>query len=333
LCLAGALLGASGVSAQSDDVAAAANAFSQAQRAELAGDTARAAELYELADGIAPTPEALRSAARSWFSANRPVPAATDAEELLRRYGNDPSSRQLAEEILEKTRPQLGRLQVSCAAPCTLNVDGLAVATEARDQQTVYLEPGPHTLTARFDNGETKKQRLEARAGESVTTQLAPDPHAAPMTVAAPTATPEPAATAPRVARDEEPGRRRLSPAYFWVGLSATAALGAVTIWSGVDLLHARDDFKSTDNPTRKAFDAGESKDLRTSLLIAGTATLAATTTVLAFFTDFKGKRGHADRARNGTRGRRLSAVHGERAVWGLGGDGHGGHFVLRKAF
>src|SRR5687768_599387 len=47
------------------DVAAAANAFARAQKAELAGDHAAAAELYELADSLAPAPEALRSALKA----------------------------------------------------------------------------------------------------------------------------------------------------------------------------------------------------------------------------------------------------------------------------
>lgn len=339
--LAGPLLGASAASAQSDDVAAAANAFGQAQRAELSGDSARAAELYELADGIAPTPEALRSAARAWLNANRLVPAATDAEELIRRYGNDPASRQLADEILGRARPQLGRFQVDCTPHCTLNVDGLAVATEARPTHTVYVAPGPHTLVARFEAGETRKQRLDAHAGDSQQIQLAPEPDStAPV---APATGPEavaPSAGTLTASTESPPSSRKLSPAYFWVALSATAAVGAVTIWSGIDLLNARDDFEKDDSPTRKAFDAGEDKDLRTSILIGSTAALAVTTAVLAFFTDFKGSHGGTDSASNHGPRRRAQRTSGESAttgehapVWGFGTSGRGGQFVVRKAF
>ena len=48
----------------------------------MSGDLARAAELYELADHIAPTPEALRNATRSRLAAGQLVAAATHAEEL-----------------------------------------------------------------------------------------------------------------------------------------------------------------------------------------------------------------------------------------------------------
>ncbi len=339
LCLGGILLGASVARAQGDDVSAAANAFAQAQRAELAGDSARAAELYELADGIAPTPEALRAAARAWFGADRLVPAAAAAEELLRRYGADATSRQLAEEILAKARPQLGRLQASCAQLCTLSVDGLAVSTGARQAHVVYLEPGPHTLVAHFESGETAKQRLQSNAGERVLMQFAPKPSAAPPAPAkvaeeAGPNVPPPAALAPAV--DEPAQKRGLSPAYFWVGLSATAALGAVTIWSGVDLFQARDDFKSKESPTRKAFEAGESKDLRTSILIAGTAALGVTTAILAFFTEFKGDRARsetASRTRGLDQAGRIPNRRATATAWGVGADGQGGHLYVRKAF
>ena len=336
LFLAGSLLGASAAGAQSDDVAAAANAFGQAQRAELSGDSARAAELYELADSIAPTPEALRNAARAWLSANRLVPAATDAEELLRRYGNDPASRELADEILGRARPQLGRFQVDCSQPCTLNVDGLAVATEARPAHTVYLAPGPHTLVARFEAGETRKQRLDAHAGDSVQIQLAPDPGSAPPRSAGAPEVVHLRPTPSQRRRTPRRGSRKLSPAYFWVGLSATAALGAVTIWSGIDLLNARDDFKKDDSPTHKAFDAGEDKDLRTSILIRKYGCVGGHHCCV----------GHLHGLQRKARGCRLGCSlapprarldpaprHSGCPVWGFGANGRGGLFVVRKAF
>src|SRR5690348_3074599 len=65
------------------DVSAAANAFSRAQKAELGGDHEAAAELYELADSLAPAPEALRSALKARKSAGQLGAAAVLAEALL----------------------------------------------------------------------------------------------------------------------------------------------------------------------------------------------------------------------------------------------------------
>ena len=80
---------------------AAAKAFSQAQEAVLAGDNARAADLYELADDLAPSAPALRNAARARLAAGHDAMAATLAAELLRRYPSDKESRDVAEAILE----------------------------------------------------------------------------------------------------------------------------------------------------------------------------------------------------------------------------------------
>ena len=71
-------------SARADDVNGAAKAFSQAQQAMLAGDTARAAEMYELADELAPSAPALRNAARARLAAGHDATAATLAAQLLR---------------------------------------------------------------------------------------------------------------------------------------------------------------------------------------------------------------------------------------------------------
>lgn len=319
------LLVATAQAQQAGDVAAAANAFAQAQRAELSGDHARAAELYELADRIAPTPEALRNATRAWLAAGRHVSAASLAEELLRRYSQDATSRELAEEVLQRTRPLLGRFSVQCADPCTLLVNGLAVGTEARTTHIVYLEPGPHNLTARFEGGETHSARVDARASE--TTQLALAPPATPFAPASTSGAdapeneagaPAPEASASRSKDAEAKSRSGLHPAYFWSGLGATLGVGAVTLWSGLDLLDARDAFKADDNPTRAAFEDGERKDLRTSILIGATAALAVGTAVLGVFTDFRG-RGDEARASRGTTPRRAS-----RGLPGFSADARG---------
>src|SRR5687767_5795002 len=75
------------------DFAAAADAYSRAQEAELRGDYEQAAQLYALADRIAPTSEALRSAARAAERAGLAATACTHAEALLGRDPDDAESR------------------------------------------------------------------------------------------------------------------------------------------------------------------------------------------------------------------------------------------------
>jgi hypothetical protein len=272
---------------------AAANAFQQAQRAEVSGDMARAAELYELADRISPTPEALRNATRSRLQAGQLVAAATHAEELLARYGDEHTSAELANEVLRRARPELGRVKVTCEGECTVVIDGLAGTTHPAEHQVIYVKPGAHQVVGRFAEGESEPVALEAQAGAESELSIAhPPPGATPAAVEP---NPPPADTVEsrqaKYAAQSHHGRSKAHPAYFWALAGATAVVGAVTIWSGVDLLKAKDDFKSDPTPTQGEFNDGEKKDRRTTALIATTGALAAGTVVMAFFTDFKGER------------------------------------------
>ena len=65
------------------DVNGAAKAFSQAQEAMLSGDSARAADLYELADELAPSAPALRNATRARLAAGHYASAANNAAALF----------------------------------------------------------------------------------------------------------------------------------------------------------------------------------------------------------------------------------------------------------
>jgi tetratricopeptide (TPR) repeat protein len=63
---------------------------------------------------------------------------------------------------------------------------------------------------------------------------------------------------------------------------AATAVLGAVALWSGLDTLSARNSYRLM--PTHEAYDAGTRKELRTNLLVGGTAVLGAATLGLGLF-------------------------------------------------
>jgi tetratricopeptide (TPR) repeat protein len=262
--------------AQAEDasVVAAANAYAQAQQAELKGDHDRAAELFELADRIAPTPEALRSATRARMAAGQLALAADDAELLLARDPDpDATSRALADEVLAKARPELARYTFQCGEPCTVVVDRSATMVTPEKTQIVYLSPGSHDIELGFADDAAQRVKLNASAGVART-----------LRVARPALPPAQLAHegAPREAR----ARKGLSPAYFWSAAAATAVAGGLTLWSGLDLVNARDDFKK--DPTRSRFDDGQNKDTRTNALIGVTSVLAVSTITLGFFTRFK---------------------------------------------
>ena len=107
--------------ALADDVIGAAKAFSRAQKAELTGNFAMAAEFFELADSLSPSPEALRSAVRSRKAAGQLSTAALHAETLRDRYPNDAKSQQLANATLTLAEQTLTRVEIECKPrACTL---------------------------------------------------------------------------------------------------------------------------------------------------------------------------------------------------------------------
>ena len=148
------------------DVPAAARAFQAAQRAQLEGDTAGAARLYELADSIAASPEALRSAIRSHVAAGSFARAATLALEAQRRYPDDAEAMALSGEVLAQHAVELGRLHVRCDVPCALVCDGQALGTESVQELDLFLAPGVHMIGARYDGDREREEPIELTAGE-----------------------------------------------------------------------------------------------------------------------------------------------------------------------
>jgi hypothetical protein len=274
-------------SAQQGDVAAAASAFSRAQEAEARGDPSRAASLYELADRISPAPASLRNATRARLAAGQLAAAAVNAEELKRRYPDDAGSSALADEVLLEARQKLARVSAQCAPECHLVVDGLAVSTELKKAHVIYVEPGSHNVVARFDSGQSVSQSADAKAGQPIQLQLIEPP--APPSAAPPAASPAAPMTpvAPPPAADQ--GSSGGLPPVIGLALGGAAVVvGGIAVWSALDTQSASDDFKK--NPTREAFDDGEKKDTRTSVLIGAAAVLGvAGASVLIFATDWGG--------------------------------------------
>ena len=277
--------------AQQGDVSAAAAAFSRAQEAEARGDPSRAASLYELADKISPAPAALRNATRARLAAGQLAAAAVNAEELKRRYPADTDSSTLADEVLNEARQKLGRVSAQCSPDCHLVVDGLAASTELKRAHVVYVQPGPHTVIARFESGAGATENVDATAGQPIQLQLLEPAPAAPPAAAAPPVESAPIAPATPPPAQDQGAAGGLSPV---VGLAiggVAVVLGGVAAWSAIDTQSAADDFKK--NPTREAFDDGESKDTRTNILIGAAAVVGvASASVLLFATDWSRVKG-----------------------------------------
>ena len=88
--------------------------------------------------------------------------------------------------------------------------------------------------------------------------------------------------------------RKGISPAFFGVSLGATVAMGAATIWSGVDTqtnpgVAAVMAACLGKGPTCSLYQEGLAKQNRTNALIGTTAATGAVTIVLAVFTNWRG--------------------------------------------
>jgi hypothetical protein len=282
-----------------EDVEAAAQAFAEAQRAQLRGEPSRAAELFEIADQAAPSPAALRSAIRNRESAGQEVRAATLALRAQQRYPDDRETRDLANATIERLSPRLVRARAVCSVPCTLLVDGGVVGPPAATVD-FFITAGPHAVEARWPRRRTILRSVESSLGTSIEFTITAPPE---NTAAAPTpapAAPKPSATdsspivpapaeqPPRGDRVEATSGGGLPPAVFWTGAALTVVAGGFLTWSGLDTLSARDDYKQA--PTQAGYDHGVKLETRTNILAATTAVLGVATVGVALFaTDWGG--------------------------------------------
>jgi len=272
-------------SAGAQDVAGAANAFSRAQKADLSGDHDTAAELYELADSLAPAPEALRSAIRARKQAGQLRSAAAHAERLLHRYPDDKRSKDLAEATLEEARRKLARVEVHCKPKgCGLVVDGGAGSAEVTEHHVIFLDPGKHEVNAAFGPDRAVPKVAQVKAGDRTSfTFEAPAPSSGPRMTDAGGKTGVSVSAEATADRGAQLSRRGLSPWIFATGAVVTAGLGAVTVWSGLDVMSAHDAYRG--HETQQTYEDGLNKERRTNILVGATVTAGLTTIVLAYFT------------------------------------------------
>jgi hypothetical protein len=296
-CAALAALGVTKVGF-AQDLAAAANAFSRAQKAELAGDHDSAAELYELADSLAPTPEALRSALRARRAAGQLGTAALDAEKLINRYPDDRRSRELADATLEEAKKKLMRLEVKChPRACGVVLDNAAASADTSELQVIYVEAGDHRVIAAFGQDRSDPQVVHGKAGDhvSLTFNAPPERHL----IGGPAGAGGNARAGALGSADRGvvTGGGGLPVWVFAVGAVATVGLGATTIWSAVDVLQANSTYEhniTTPPPgynATAAYNDGRTREMRTNFLVGATVVAAVSTTVIGVFTRWGGSR------------------------------------------
>lgn len=275
---AGQTTGATASEPSAADRQAAGQAYDRATAAYLARDYPRAATLFETAYRLAPASAALLQAVRAHERAGNNLRAATLALRLQAFYASDAAASRQAETTLAATRAQFARIDVTCAGTCTLELDGVL-----QDHSSFFAAPGiEHTVRATFETGPVEHSVTGAAGATERVAFEAP---------AAPIADAHDEQTGPDTADDR--GGSGLSPIPFVIALVATAGAGGVLVWSGVDALDGVPAYEAM--PTAERLADGQSRELRTNILIGVTGALALTALVLAIVTDWDGDGGTAE--------------------------------------
>jgi len=264
-----------GTTTSVEDRSKAAEAYDQGTSAYLSEHYELAAHWFERAYRVAPTSAALLQAVRAHTKAGNSIRAANLALELRDGYPEDERAKRAADEVVARVAPTNVLVNASCEKECALELDGALVR-----HPSFFVTPDvEHALKAAYDDGETS-------------TSVRGDPGSTKsVTLVAPLAPPPP--PVPRWA--------------FFSSLGATLALGAVTVWSGVDADRGVSDYEAaartanspginnggSPTPMEQAenlLDEGRQKERRTNILIGVTAGMAVSTAVLGVFTNWKGE-------------------------------------------
>lgn len=280
------------------DRQSAGEAYDRGTAAYLSEDYARAAQWFETAHRLAPAAAALAQATRAHRRAGHALEAATLALQLRALYPDDGTATRTAARALMGSE-QYFRVDVECSESCTLEVGGSLLA-----HTSFFLEPGDHEVTASFESG-SRVQTATGAAGESLTlTFEAPPPEATPAEPPDPGAVSDPGPGETPATASSGGG---VPVAVTIIGMVATAALGAVLVWSGWHTLDGIGAYE--DNPTEAGYRDGRAREDRTNALIGATGAAAIATLVLALFTDWGGSESDVQA---------LIEIQAERGVIGL---------------
>jgi hypothetical protein len=284
---------ASPAGAQSaEELQAAGQAFQEGQRAQMRGDYAQAAEMFDLANHTAPSAAALRSAIRMHQSAGHHAAAATRAAHSLATYPNDTTTVELASQVIAGCGPLTSHVVITCEPTCALTV-GARVVSASTTHADLYLDPGTHVVRATWADHRSLERTLEAEVGSDQELALhsnGPEVVASETTTAVPPT--EEISPSEAQAHDAAPLRTAsssgLSPVFFAVAVGLTVASAATTIGLGVDMLAARDRYVLM--PTEAGWRDGVGRETATNALLGTSLALAAITVGLAIFTDWDGE-------------------------------------------
>jgi hypothetical protein len=210
------------------------------------------------------------------------------------------SDRQRAADTYDRGVSEFDRGEYAAAAWTFLDADSIAENDDAlenaieaarRAKSKPLLEQAAVRVHAREHPAPSLENRLRDALNEVAAPTKepaplaaatpAPPPESRPLPTAAPAGPPPPAkpqvkrASAPSHASDapDQPGRT-WSPAVFYAGAGLSAVLLGITVWSGVDTLHARSEQPYTADERSSVY----ARAHRTDALLAATVVLSGAT-------------------------------------------------------
>jgi hypothetical protein len=251
--------------------AEAAKKFRAGESAYRRHDYVNAAEDFLAANQILPHAAALFNAARSYEKAGQLSRAANLCARYLRDAPSNDRQQQNAHALIAELTPKLGRIGIDDNGAGNVRIDG-----KAKELDVTFVDPGDHDVSGEFD-GKQVERHVSVVAGSLERVVLEPpQPKPAPAPPSA-----APSASAP--AEQAKPAHAHGWPRFvFYGGVAATAVLGGLTIWSGLDTNSARSDYAN--HPTRAGLDDGLGKEHRTNVLLAATAVVGVATAAIGVF-------------------------------------------------
>ncbi|HVU01554.1 MAG TPA: hypothetical protein VHE30_07370 [Polyangiaceae bacterium] len=275
-----------------EDIKAAESDFNKGREAYKATNYVEAAEYFESADSHAPNDRVLELAINARDKAGHIDRAATLAQYGLDTYPNSERVRKVASPLVDRGRAEMLQVTIQCDEACSLLDGTRLVHGAAAQRRVVYLTPGDHTVRAVWSDDRAVSKNVTGKAGESQTLDFRAPPIPKKVELPPPTT----GTGAPGMDRGAEQKPFGLPPLYFWIGAGTTAALGGVTVWSGIDTLNnpGKDKVERGcvgQGTSCSLYKDGKAKELRTNLLIGATSVVGVATAIVGLFaTDWRGE-------------------------------------------
>lgn len=268
--------------------------FERGAQAFEKGDFTLSAKEFEAALAQRPHPVIRFNFALALARLGRPSAAVAQLRQVESDPAADKDLRGRAEREQKSAELALARVTFRLSDPSRERVELDGKSVDLTGQGDLAIDPGTHHVRVVSNNAIVLDQELELSPGERVELRVGERSRRIDVVVVPEVSAP---AVAPSVPSAPAPdASSRLSPPWFYVGVGTTVALTGLTVWSGLDTKGAYDDYQRdlsglTQAQADERVKDGQSRELRTNLLLVGALAAGAGTAVLGiWFTDFAGK-------------------------------------------